>query len=139
VSSSDIPTETATVTVTVDDNGLLLPVESFASGYTMRGKNEMIKDEDEDEDRNSNLVSSEEEQALIQFYAGKLPSVIGPNATIPRLRRDVKVLATAALLFRRFFLSNSVLAHDPKCIMVASAFLGSKVEDATVDVSSIIV
>ena len=159
VSSTEVSSSTTETAAAADNGGPdisnatttndspLLPVGSFASGYTIRQK-DGIKDTDDNntnnikiEDEwnipisNNPLLSSNEEQLLIQFYAGKLPSLIGPNATISRLRRDVKVLATAALLFRRFFLSNSVMLHDPKCIMVASAFLGSKVEDATVDVS----
>ena len=71
----------------------------------------------------------------MDFYAAKLPSLIGPLAQLPRLRREVKVSATAALLFRRFYLSNSVMLFDPKAIMVAAAFLASKVEDAMSPVS----
>jgi cyclin H len=80
------------------------------------------------------FLTAQEEGLLVAFYASKLPSLIGPMAQVPRLRRDVKVAATASLLFRRFYLSNSVMLHDPKAVMVAAAFLGSKVEDATSDV-----
>jgi cyclin ccl1 len=79
------------------------------------------------------LVPSEE-ALLVSFYASKLPSLIGPMAQVPRLRRESKVPATAAMLLRRFYLSNSVMIHDPKAIMVAAAFLASKVEDAMTDV-----
>jgi cyclin H len=77
-----------------------------------------------------------EEQALIRFYASKIFSLVGPNALVPRLQKDIKVASTAAILFRKFFLSNSVLMYDPKAIMVAAVFLASKVEDSTVDVSA---
>ena len=79
-------------------------------------------------------VTPEEEAAIVSFYVSKLPNLIGPKAQVPRLRRESKVTATAALLLRRFYLSNSVLMFDPKSIMVAAAFLASKVEDATTDV-----
>jgi len=79
-------------------------------------------------------LTPQEEAVLVSFYASKLPNLIGPAAEVPRLRRDSKVLATAAMLYRRFFLSNSVMLHDPKNIMVAAAFLAAKVEDATVDI-----
>lgn len=79
-------------------------------------------------------LSAAEEGVLVSFYASKLPALIGPAAQVRRLRRESKVLATAAALFRRFYLSNSVLLFDPKTIMVAAAFLASKVEDATTDV-----
>lgn len=83
---------------------------------------------------NSSFITAQEEVLLLNFYASKLLPLIGPMATISRLKRDIKVSSTAALIFKRFYLSNSVLIFDPKVIMVASAFLASKVEDATVDV-----
>jgi cyclin H len=76
------------------------------------------------------FIDALEEQLLVNFYLSKLPALIGPSAQVRRLRRDSKVLATAAMLYRRFFVSNSVLLFDPKSILVAAAFLGSKVEDA---------
>jgi len=113
------------------------PVYSFAAGYAQK-----LKDMDTDDDnvptqtaKGHDFVTPQEEALLVAFYASKLPSLIGPLAQVPRLRRDVKVTATAALLFRRFFLSNSVMVYDPKAVMVAAAFLGSKAEDATSDVS----
>ena len=48
--------------------------------------------------------------------------LIGPKADLPKCRRDIKVTATAALLFRRFYLSNSVMIHDPKALMVAVSY-----------------
>ena len=79
-------------------------------------------------------LTSSEEDLLVAFYAAKIPSLIGPLAQNPYLRRDVKITATAALFLRRFFLSNSVMLYDPKSIMVAAAFLASKVEDAMTEV-----
>ena len=124
-------------------------VKWFASGYAQRcldgdnnNNNGMEVDQD-DEDQSANTTSAdlpnpplspEEELLLVQFYSGKIPDLIGPAAVLSRLRRDVKVTATASALFRRFYLSNSVMTHDPKAMMVASAFLASKVEDATVDI-----
>lgn len=113
------------------------PVHSFAAGYATR-TDEMDSSGDDSVPtqtaKGHDFVTSQEEALLIAFYASKLPSLIGPLAQVPRLRRDAKVTATAALLFRRFFLSNSVMLFDPKAVMVAAAFLGSKAEDATTDV-----
>ena len=123
------------------------PVKWFASRYAQRcldgdNSNGMEVDQD-DEDQSADTTSAdlpnppltpEEELLLVQFYSGKIPDLIGPAAVLSRLRRDVKVTATASALFRRFYLSNSVMTHDPKAMMVASAFLASKVEDATVDI-----
>lgn len=82
-------------------------------------------------------LNAQEEACLIDFYLQKLPALIGPRAHVRRLTRDSKVLATAATLYRRFFTCNSVLLYDPKTILVAAAFLGSKVEDATADVKDL--
>ncbi|EED94131.1 predicted protein [Thalassiosira pseudonana CCMP1335] len=80
------------------------------------------------------LLSPADESLLLTFYCSKIPLLIGPHATLPRCRRDAKVAATASLLFRRFYLSNSVMIHDPKCMLVAAAFLATKVEDCMIDV-----
>jgi cyclin H len=117
-------------------------VKWFASGYAQRCLNGDNEVEEDHEDQNASTVSDlpnppltpGEELLLLQFYSGKIPDLIGPAAVLSRLRRDVKVTATASALFRRFYLSNSVMTHDPKAMMVASAFLASKVEDATVDI-----
>jgi cyclin H len=115
------------------------PVYSFAAGFAHCKK---VMEEEGDHglpaaQTNANghsFLTPQEEGLLVAFYASKLPSLIGPMAQVPRLRRDVKVAATSSLLFRRFYLSNSVMLHDPKAVMVAAAFLGSKVDDATSDV-----
>lgn len=104
------------------------PVADFARGF--KGTLEGIDDGPAESPSGNAFLSPVEEGLLVDFYAAKLPSLIGPLAQLPRLRREVKVSATAALLFRRFYLSNSVMLFDPKAIMVAAAFLASKVEDA---------
>eukprot|EP00934_Nitzschia_sp_Nitz4_P009241 Nitzschia sp. Nitz4//scaffold1_size375055//366965//368122//NITZ4_000345-RA/size375055-processed-gene-0.474-mRNA-1//-1//CDS//3329541252//9231//frame0 len=111
------------------------PVEKFARHFMKQA--EALQDEEEaplETPEGVPYLSSEEEALLVSFYASKLPSLIGPLAQVPRLRRESKVPATAAMLLRRFYLSNSVMMHDPKVIMVAAAFLASKVEDAMTDV-----
>lgn len=112
-----------------------VPVEKFARDFV--AKHESYKGEDEGPlqtiDGNPFLDPAEEE-LLVSFYASKLPSLIGPMAQVPRLRRESKVPATAAMLLRRFFMSNSVMIHDPKVLMVAAAFLAAKVEDAMTDI-----
>ncbi len=85
--------------------------------------------------RGSNaLLSPSDETALISFYCSKIPLLIGPHAMLPRCKRDAKVSATASLLFRRFYLSNSVMMHDPKTMLAAAVFLAAKVEDCMLDV-----
>lgn len=109
---------------------------SFAKGYgkDLKNSNEHESTTFIEETDSLPFLTPSEETTLVNFYATKLFSLIGPNAQHPPLRRDVKVASTAALLLRRFFLSNSVMKYDPKVFMVASAFLATKVEDATVHV-----
>ena len=81
---------------------------------------------------NHPLLTPTDESSLITFYCSKIPLLIGPHATLPRCRRDAKVAATACLLFQKFYLSNSVMMHDPKCMLAAAAFLATKVEDVMI-------
>jgi Cdk activating kinase (CAK)/RNA polymerase II transcription initiation/nucleotide excision repair factor TFIIH/TFIIK, cyclin H subunit len=106
------------------------PVQSFAKAY----KHSTTPYDPTAFQTNPAFITPQEEILLLNFYASKLLPLIGPSAAISKLKRDIKVSSTAALIFKRFYLSNSVLLFDPKVIMVASAFLASKVEDATVDV-----
>jgi cyclin H len=78
------------------------------------------------------LLTPADESTLVSFYCSKIPLLIGPHAALPRCRRDAKVASTACALFRRFYLSNSVMAHDPKSMLAAAAFLAAKVEDCMI-------
>jgi cyclin H len=125
---------------------LPLPCFNFACGYSHRvqqGKESINNNNQQEqpdavlslEDKNGHsYLTPQEEALLVSFYVSKLPLLIGPLAQVARLRREPKVTATAALLLRRFFLNNSVMLYDPKVIMVAAAFLASKVEDCMTDV-----
>lgn len=107
------------------------PVEKFAREYIEKWKSYSGEDDGPWETPDGNpFLKPSEEALLVDFYCSKLPSLIGPLAQVPSLRRESKVPATAAMLLRRFYMSNSVMVHDPKAIMVAAAFLASKVEDA---------
>jgi len=111
------------------------PVECFAREFFQK-KEDFLSEQDgpwQTKDGHPYLTP-EEETLLVSFYASKIPSLIGPMAQLPRLRREPKIPATAAMLLRRFYLSNSVMIHDPKTIMVSAAFLAAKVEDAMTDV-----
>lgn len=107
-------------------------VECFARNF----EKEKYEDEQESpqELEGQPFLNPSEEAVLVSFYVSKLPTLIGPMAQVSRLRRESKIPATAVMLLRRFFLSNSVMMFDPKIIMVAAAFLASKVEDAMTDV-----
>lgn len=116
------------------------PVYSFARGYQKNNNENSVRVELDTTDLSTNpsghpYITTQEEKTLVSFYVSKIPNLIGPNATLSRLRgRDSKVVATAATFVRRFYLSNSVMLYDPKTIMVAAIFLACKVEDCTVDI-----
>jgi cyclin H len=141
--STALLTSTSTSTSAAAAAAAPLPVEWTASGYHQRvvdGKKSLTNDNDDpsmgpwENDKGHAFLTPAEEAVLVTFYVTKLPSLIGPKAQVTRLRRESKVTATAALLLKRFYLSNSVMLHDPKTVMVAAAFLASKVEDVTADV-----
>lgn len=111
-----------------------LPVECFAQEFGIHKESFASENEGPMKcDEGNEYLNPNEEALLVSFYASKLPSLMGPSAQMPRLRREPKVPATAAMLLHRFYLSNSVMVHDPKTIMVSAAFLASKVEDAMTD------
>jgi len=115
----------------------LVLAQSFAKDYKFTNNDAhapMNTSMEMEEPASSTILTPEEELTLIKFYSSKLLTLIGPSATHPKLKRDIKVASTASLLLKRFYLSNSITLFDPKTIMVASAFLASKVEDATCDV-----
>ena len=108
-------TSTTTTSSTDTTNNNNPPVECFAKNYHKK-KDEYSKEDDgpwQTTDGHEYLTP-DEESLLVSFYTSKLPSLIGPMAQVPRLRRESKVPATAAMLLRRFYLSNSVMIHDPK-------------------------
>jgi cyclin H len=118
---------------TTNGDKSVIPFYKFASGFSRRvqdGKeNGMDVDPPALTPHGHPYLEPEEEALLVTFYAAKIPSLLGPFAQNAYLRREVKVTATAAALFRRFFLGNSVMLHDPKHILVAAAFMATKVED----------
>jgi cyclin H len=131
--------ESGDTTVATEDSVVgSLPVSHFACDVAKRAElqtegNYAAKGPFQSPAGDSYLTAAEE-AVLVSFYVSKLPALIGPVAEVRKLRCESKVLATAAALYRRFFLSNSVMLFDPKVVMVAAAFLGSKVEDAMVHV-----
>lgn len=100
-----------------------LPVECFAQEFGIHKESFASENEGPMKcDEGNEYLNPNEEALLVSFYASKLPSLMGPSAQMPRLRREPKVPATAAMLLHRFYLSNSVMVHDPKTIMVSAAF-----------------
>jgi hypothetical protein len=76
----------------------------------------------------SSTISPEEQETLIHFHAHQIQKLIGPNAIFPMLKRGASVLSTAIMLFRKFYLSNSVVDFHPRHIAAASALLAVKTD-----------
>lgn len=73
-------------------------------------------------------LTPEDQELLVHFHAHQIQRLIGPNAIFPALRRSSSVLSTAIMLFRRFYLSNSVIDFHPRDIAAASALLACKAD-----------
>ncbi|CAN0431624.1 unnamed protein product, partial [Laminaria digitata] len=63
------------------------------------------------------LLTVEEETLVKSYYAKKIQETCGRDSADEDLRRSDKVQASAVAYFQRFYLSNSVLEHDPKILM----------------------
>lgn len=80
-------------------------------------------------------LSTSEQELLVRFHAHQIQSLVGPAALLPGLYTSETVVLTAVALFRRFYLSNSVVEVNPRKVAVASAFLASKVEEERIDIA----
>lgn len=81
-----------------------------------------------------------DQDILVHFHSHQIQRLVGPNAIFPALRRSASVLSTAIMLFRRFYLSNSVIDFHPRKIAAASALLAVKVDcERNLEVSTLIV
>ena len=104
-----------------------------ACGYANNPSSRAQKDEDDACQQTCSLrsplsLSREDQETLIHFHAHQIQRLLGPNAILPGLRRSVSALSTAIMLFRRFYLSNSVIDFHPRNIAAASALLAVKVD-----------
>ena len=72
------------------------------------------------------LLTQDEEQRYVAKFQQVILDKWVPN--FPPLCRSGKIGATAVALFRRFFLSNSVMEHDPEIVGLACVWLASKTE-----------
>lgn len=94
---------------------------SFACGYQNR-INKRCSEE------NSRRMMPLDQETLVHFHAHQIQRLVGPNAIFPELQRSSSVLSTAIMLFRRFYLSNSVIDFHPRAMAAASALLAVKVD-----------
>jgi hypothetical protein len=74
------------------------------------------------------VLTPHDQDVLVHFHAHQIQRLLGPNAIFPQLQRSASVLSTAIMLFRRFYLSNSVIDFHPRNMAVASALLAVKVD-----------
>ena len=102
-------------------------VRKFACGYYGRTTTTTNNDNPSTSDPSSTM-SPEDQEILIHFHAHQIQKLIGPNAIFPTLKRGSSVLSTAIMLFRKFYLSNSVIDFHPRNIAAASALLAVKTD-----------
>lgn len=81
-------------------------------------------------------MATSDQEILIHFHAHQLQRLIGPNAVFPELRRSASTLSTAIMLFRRFYLSNSIIDFPGRPMAAAAALLATKADcDSSLSVS----
>jgi cyclin H len=106
-------------------------VRKFACGYHSRKATSTATPNNRDTPPTtafSSKISPEDQETLIHFHAHQIQKLIGPNAIFPMLKRGASVLSTAIMLFRKFYLSNSVVDFHPRNIAAASALLAVKTD-----------
>ena len=75
-------------------------------------------------------VSAGDEALFTGWFEKQIQLLCGRGADrAGRLRRSDKVSATAVVLFKRFFLSHSVLELDPMTLALCAIFVAGKLED----------
>lgn len=101
-------------------------VRMFACGYNRSSRR---KEESScSTESNKTKMMPLDQETLVHFHAHQIQRLIGPNAIFPQLKRNATVLSTAIMLFRRFYLSNSVIDFHPRALAAASALLAAKVD-----------
>jgi len=116
-------------------------VRNFASGFRSSGafsiQNPLPVQLENKEIQSNLLLSSQEQDTLVRFHANQISMLVGPDAILSTLVRSETVYATSIMIFRRFFLSNSVLDFSPRKMATASCFLASKLEESRLDIRSL--
>ena len=107
-------------------------VRKFASGFHKRGDCQIYANS------KSFDLSLHDQELMIQFHAHQIQFLVGPNAILYDLRTSERVLSTAIMFFRRFYLSNSVIDISPRQIAAACSFFAAKVEEEKVEVRKMV-
>jgi hypothetical protein len=108
-------------------SGAAVRARKHASGY-IKNRRDVIRHNSSLPCSRTSRMSPDDQETLVQFHAHQIQRLVGPNAVLHELRRSVSALSTAIMLFRRFYLSNSVIDFHPRNIAAASALLSVKVE-----------
>ncbi|KAI9915984.1 hypothetical protein PsorP6_008403 [Peronosclerospora sorghi] len=95
----------------------------------------------EEEEKKSNLqqtpplelLSSEQESVLREFYEEKIQE----SCSAQFLRTSDKVKCCALMLFKRFYLSNSVMEFHPKYLVPTAIYVAGKVEEQYMSVDTV--
>ena len=125
---------------TTTGRGSVARVRQFASGFHRR---HIAMEENLDPPNVSSLdistqrnsLSVKEQELMVRFHAHQISQLVGPTAVLAGLVRSSTILATAIMIFRRFYMSNSLLDFPPQKMAVAAAFLATKVEENRIEVS----
>lgn len=115
--------EKATFVHSIGNCSTKLRVRKFACGFAQNKKQSKVSTEL----KRTKMLALDQE-TLVHFHAHQIQRLVGPNAIFPELRRSAAVLSTSIMIFRRFYLSNSVIDFHPRSMAVAAALLAVKVD-----------
>lgn len=112
----------------------LVPKESraVADATVWEDSVELVEGEISDEDENQDLLSNEEEDMVRRFYQEKVQ-----ESCTQLFRTSDKVKCCAVMLFKRFYLSNSVMQYHPKFIVPTAIYVAGKTEEQYIQVDTI--
>ena len=87
---------------------------------------------------NSEKFEQEEEELVLRHFCRQMQICLSPEESrslgfASRDHKHWRVRATAIVFFRRFFLNNSLYAHDPRVIMLGCVVLASKIEESRIE------
>jgi cyclin H len=80
--------------------------------------------------RHEKSIDYQEQMILVQFYTLKIKDYC------KFFKFSVKVQHTAIILFKRFYIIQTTMDHDPKLILIACLFLSTKIEHEPIELSA---
>eukprot|EP01041_Mallomonas_annulata_P010706 gene10705-22348_t len=108
-----------------------------------------IEDESKPSIRAESTSSTEEDaaqyandEAIIRYFCSLIRHKCSPSQKTPGgpifIKRSWRVWCTAVVFFRRFYIHNSLLAHDPRIIVLSCLFLSAKVENEYISIDELL-